>query len=89
MECTADVPWGVDAEGSLEIYVTPIRDLNDEIETLEDADGQDDPKVGVCCLAQGPISVNVKLPKCGFVCGETVLVNVKVKFLITCWLIRT
>ena len=27
---------------------------------------------------QGPISTNVKLPKCGLVCGEKVTVTVKV-----------
>ena len=78
MKCTADVPWGIDGEGTLEIFVTNIKDLNEDIETLEDAEGQDESKVGWGCLAQGPISVNVKIQKSGFVCGEKVQINVKV-----------
>ena len=28
MKVTADVPWGVDGEGSLDLFVTRVRDLN-------------------------------------------------------------
>ena len=42
MTCTADVPWGVDAEATNELFVTKIRDLNEDIESLEEADGQED-----------------------------------------------
>lgn len=34
--------------------------------------------VGWGCFKQGPISVNVRIPKSGFVCGETAKVDVKV-----------
>ena len=32
MKVTADVPWGVDGEGSLDLFVTRVRDLNQVIE---------------------------------------------------------
>ena len=31
---------GLDGTGTLDLYVTRVRDLNEEIETLEDADGE-------------------------------------------------
>ena len=31
---------GLDGTGTLDLYVTTVRDLNEEIETLEDADGE-------------------------------------------------
>lgn len=32
LKCTVDIPWGIDAEGSLEMFVNEIKDLNDSIE---------------------------------------------------------
>lgn len=80
MKCTADVMglMGLDATGSLDLWVTRVRDLNEEIESLEDADGQMETTVGCGCFKQGPISLNVRIPKSGFVSGETAKVDVKV-----------
>ena len=61
MTCTADVPWGVDAEATNELFVTKIRDLNEDIESLEEADGQEEKKVGWGCLAQGPIGMKANI----------------------------
>ena len=36
---TITIP-GLDGTGTLDLYVTRVRDLNEEIETLEDADGE-------------------------------------------------
>ena len=33
MKVTADVPWGVDGEGSLDLFVTRVRDLNQVTES--------------------------------------------------------
>ena len=91
---------GLDGTGTLDLYVTRVRDLNEEIETLEDADGetlasditlviimiisgQMEASVGWGCFKQGPISLNVKIPKSGFVCGETAKVDVKVMQMIS------
>ena len=86
---------GLDATGSLDLWVTRVRDLNEEIESLEDADGirstetegylnetssgQMETTVGCGCFKQGPISLNVRIPKSGFVSGETAKVDVKVR----------
>ena len=35
--------------------------------------------VGCGCFKQGPISLNVRIPKSGFVSGETAKVDVKVR----------
>ena len=78
MVCTADVPWGIDAEGSLEIFVTRIRDLNEEIETLETVEEKEEFRVGWGCFSQGPITLDIKLPKSGFVCGERAKVTANV-----------
>ena len=82
MKVTADVPWGVDGEGSLDLFVTRVRDLNQvrccdemcylavlrcvtyritaqEIETLEDGDGQEESMVGCGCFAQVLLSVTI------------------------------
>ena len=40
--------------------------------------GQMEASVGWGCFKQGPISLNVRIPKSGFVCGETAKVDVKV-----------
>ena len=45
--------------------------------------GQMEATLGCCCFKQGPISLNVKIPKSGFVSGETAKVNVKVRTAIT------
>ena len=31
LKCTVDIPWGIDAEGSLELFVNEVKDLNDSI----------------------------------------------------------
>ena len=31
---------GLDGTGALDLFVTRVRDLNEEIESLEDADGE-------------------------------------------------
>ena len=74
-----DIPWGMDNEGQLEIFVNKINDLNDDIDTLETADAQQTKNVGCLCFASGPISLNVSLNKNGFVCGETMKINAKVR----------
>ena len=84
MKVTADVPWGVDGEGSLDLFVTRVRDLNQvrrcdqmfylvelrcityritaqEIETLEDGNGQEESMVGCGCFAQVLLSVAIAL----------------------------
>ena len=84
MKVTADVPWGVDGEGSLDLFVTRVRDLNQvrrcdemcylaglrcvtylitaqEIETLEDGDGQEESMVGCGCFAQVLLSVAIMM----------------------------
>ena len=45
--------------------------------------GQMEASVGWGCFKQGPISVNVRIPKSGFVCGETAKVDVKVMQMIS------
>ena len=40
--------------------------------------GQMEANVGCGCFKQGPISVNVRIPKSGFVSGEVAKVDVKV-----------
>ena len=51
--------------------------------TCDDSDqvisGQMEASVGCGCFKQGPISLNVKIPKSGFVSGETAKVDVKVR----------
>ena len=51
--------------------------------TCDDSDqvisGQMEANVGCGCFKQGPISLNVKIPKSGFVSGETAKVDVKVR----------
>ena len=42
--------------------------------------GQMEANVGCGCFKQGPISVNVRIPKSGFVSGEIAKVDVKVSF---------
>ena len=74
-----DIPWGMDNEGKLEIFVNQIHNLNDYIETLETTDAQQTKTIGCLCLASGPISVNVALNKNGFVCGEVIKVNARVR----------
>ena len=69
---------GADGEGSGEIYVSGVKDLNDYKETLEVADAQDEETIGCCCCAEGPISINVNTAKSGFVPGEKAVINVKV-----------
>ena len=44
--------------------------------------GQMEASVGWGCFKQGPISLNVRIPKSGFVCGETAKVDVKVILMI-------
>eukprot|EP00090_Calanus_glacialis_P029161 TRINITY_DN46794_c0_g1_i1.p1 TRINITY_DN46794_c0_g1~~TRINITY_DN46794_c0_g1_i1.p1 ORF type:complete len:383 (+),score=115.83 TRINITY_DN46794_c0_g1_i1:68-1150(+) len=73
-----DIPWGIDNESQLEIFINKIHDLNDDIETLETADAQQTKTVGCLCFASGPISVNVALNKKGFVCGEQLKINARV-----------
>ena len=73
-----DIPVGVDGEGSGEIFVSTVKDLNDYKETLEEADAQDEETIGCCCCTEGPISINVNMAKSGFVPGEKAVVNVKV-----------
>ena len=74
-----DIPWGIDNESQLEIFINKIHDLNDDIETLETADAQQTKTVGCLCFASGPISVNVALNKKGFVCGEQLKINARVR----------
>ena len=74
-----DIPWGMDNEGKLEIFVNQIHNLNDYIETLETTDAQQTKTIGCLCLASGPISVNVALNKNGFVCGEVIKINARVR----------
>ena len=31
LKCTVDIPWGIDAEGTLELFVNEVKDLNDSI----------------------------------------------------------
>jgi len=78
LRCTVDIPWGIDAEGSLELFVNEIKDLNDSIETLESVDNQEQTNLGCACFAQGPLSLNVNMEKTGFVCGEKATINIKV-----------
>ena len=75
-----DIPWGVDAEGSKGFTVVGIRDLNEDIETLEKAEDSEKFKIGCMCFAEGPVTVKVTLPKTGFVCGEKVKVTIHVRF---------
>ena len=78
-ECDVDIPWGVDAHGtSEEIIVLGVRDLNEEIETLEKGEASEEFKVGCMCWAEGPVTSKVTIPKTGFVCGERVKVTVHV-----------
>ena len=77
---SVDIPMGVDGEGSGEIFVSAVKDLNDYKETLKVAEAQDEETLGCCCFAQGPISINVNMAKSGFVPGEKAVINVKVIF---------
>ena len=79
LKCNVDIPWGIDAEGSLELFVNEIKDLNDSIETLETVDNQEQTNLGCGCFAQGPLSLNVNMEKTGFVCGEKATINIKVR----------
>ena len=79
MECDVDIPWGIDAHsGPKKFFVAGIRDLNEEIETLEKGEGSEEFKIGCMCFAEGPVTTKVMLPKTGFVCGEKVKVTTHV-----------
>ena len=40
LKCTVDIPWGIDAEGSLELFVNEVKDLNDSIGKFSQQDGK-------------------------------------------------
>ena len=40
LKCTVDIPWGIDAEGSLELFVNEVKDLNDSIGPFLWSDGE-------------------------------------------------
>ena len=42
LKCTVDIPWGIDAEGSLELFVNEVKDLNDSIGKFSQQDGKKD-----------------------------------------------
>ena len=70
----------MDAEASKKFIVVGIRDLNEEIETLEKGEASEEFKIGCMCFAEGPVTVKVTTPKTGFVCGEKVTVTTHVRF---------
>ena len=57
-----------------------IKDLNEEIETLETGEASEEFKIGCMCFADGPVTVKITTPKTGFVCGEKVKVTTHVRF---------
>ena len=77
-EALVDIPWGIDSQGKLEILVNRINDLNEDIETLETAEGEQTKTVGFLRCFSGPVSINVSLNKKGFVCGEEIKIKIKV-----------
>ena len=40
LRCTVDIPWGIDAEGTLELFVNEVKDLNDSIGPFFRSDGE-------------------------------------------------
>ena len=73
-----DIPWGMDGEGSLELFVNSFNDLNDEIETLEKVEAQHEKTFGMLCFKSAPVTTNLVINKAGFVCGEVMRINIKV-----------
>ena len=73
-----DIPWGMDGEGSLELFVNSLNDLNDEIETLERVEAHHEKTFGILCFKSAPVTTNVTINKAGFVCGEVMKINIKV-----------
>ena len=55
-----------------------LRDIS--IVIISVISGQMEASVGCGCFKQGPISVNIRIPKSGFVSGEVAKVDVKVSF---------
>merc|ERR1712012_524322 len=56
-----DIPWGMDGEGSLELFVNSLNDLNDEIETLERVEAHHEKTFGILCFKSAPVTTNVKI----------------------------
>ena len=74
-----DIPWGIDGEGSLELFVNSLNDLNDEIETLEKVEAQHEKTFGILCFKSKPVTTNVVINKAGFVSGEVMKISIKVE----------
>jgi hypothetical protein len=77
-KATVDIPWGMDGEGSLEVFVNSLNDLNDEKDTLEKVEAQHEKTFGILCFKSRPVTTNLVINKAGFVCGEVMKINIKV-----------
>ena len=78
-KANVEIPWGKDCSGTLDIFVNKVFDLNSFIDTLETGEAQQTKTFGCLCWASGPISINVVLNKSGYVCGEKIDIDLKVK----------
>ena len=75
-----DIPMGIDQSTVLPLTVSHLGDLNKDNSTLEKVEEQQTKTFGAFCCESGPVSVNMILNKSGFVCGEKIMITIRVSF---------
>lgn len=75
MEFTVDKPWKFDEKQTIVLNIVQTVNLNYSMGTLQPFENQLTRNIGY--IGSGPISLHIFIPKCGYIHGDKIPVQVK------------